>query len=276
MARKTKLSWGGSLHQTFRLLPAADSSSNLRVFLESDGLTEAGVLSRLPYDLSRAGVNPTGTPDPKRYRDGKLVYQTVGLLYELPDGRIRVTQLGRTVLRWLEILNPKNSVILARHAAYALSACQLRNPTGAGSTYDPSVVVFPFAYIWKAMLALDNRISSDELSRAIFKVTNREQLDKAISSIGEARALGKASYLGEETIEDNDRIIPWMSLASFGWTIFPDKGQSTVPGYYEIPAQNRDLLAEAAKASRRHRDFNSTADYVEHISRAAALPPDLR
>ena len=277
MVRKAKRTWGGSLHQTFRLLPT--SSRNLRVFLESDGRSPADVLARLPYDSARAGGSPTPAPDPKRYRDGKQVYQTAGLLYEGSDDRIRVTQLGRTVLRWLEILNSKNSVILARHAAYALSACQLRNPTGAGRGYDPSVEVFPFAFIWIAMLALDNRISSNELNRGIFKVTNREALDKAIAGISEARAVGGENYLGEETIDakaKNDRIIPWMSLASFGWTIFPDKGDSEKPGYYTIPSGMRALLSEAARATRRHREFDSTADYIEHISRSAALPPDLR
>lgn len=135
--------WTGSLHQTFRLVGA--QSRTLVPFLESDGLTQEQILNRLPYDAARAqarGGGGNGRPDPKRYRDAKQVYQTVGLLFELEDGRLRVTDLGRATLRWTRIINDKNSVILAKHAAYALSACQLRNPSGAGRKYSDDMVVF--------------------------------------------------------------------------------------------------------------------------------------
>ena len=94
----------------------------------------------------------------------------LGLLFEADDGRVRLTDLGEATRRWLPILTPKNAILLARHAAYALSACQLVNPTGAGGRYDADLRVFPFQFIWRAMLALGGRISSDELNRAMFKV----------------------------------------------------------------------------------------------------------
>jgi hypothetical protein len=286
--------WGGSLHQTFRLSPEVDSSENsrhlsgnLRPFLEADGLTPDELLARLPYDKQRSRDRNRETPDPKRYRDAKQVYQTVGLIYE-DKGKVCVTDLGCAVRRWLLIITSKNQIILARHAAYALAACQLRNPTGAGQKYAPTVEVFPFAYIWRAMLALDNRLSSEELNRSIFKVTNEIELHTAIEAIRRTRpeAHGKkketvtqSNSLGPETITEaakNDRIIPWLSLASFGWTLFPDKRGGKDGRYYELDATTLPIIKDAARFQHRHRNFASTKEYVEHISACAALPKDLR
>jgi hypothetical protein len=270
--------WSGSLHQTFCLMPEERRSKSLRIFLESDGAMRNEVLSKLPYDETRAKAKKGGTPDEKRYRDHRHVYQSVGLVYE-KDGRLRVTDLGKATLRWLDLLTLKNRIILARHAAYALAACQLRNPTYAGEKYDPSVQVFPFAFIWRAMLALDGRISSDELNRAVFKVRNENDLAKAIANIATARAEGKPNAMGKEVLAGkrvNDRIVPYLSLASFGWTLFPYKREAESRDYYEIPREMLTLVKQAAKARYKHRDFGSAEEYVLHISNCAALPKDLR
>ena len=271
--------WTGSLHLTFRLLPSR--SPNLAPFLSSDGLTRKEVLAKLPYDAARAGGGGGlgAGPDERRYRDGRHVYQTAALLFEADDRRIRLTDLGKATFRWLPILTPKNSILLARHAAYALSACQLRNPSRAGMRFDPNVRVFPFQFIWRAMLSLDGRVSSDELNRAVFRVRDEDGLGRAIDSIAEARRTGDTSSLGDEVITGkakNDRIIPWMSLASFGWTLFSDKSGGENSDYYEIPPSTRDILREAARVRHRHKTFGSVEEYVRYISRAAGLPRDLR
>ena len=271
--------WSGSLHQTFRLLPASTRSQSLSRFLESGGLTPEEVLENLPYHVARAGGGSGTKPDPKRYRDGRQVYQTVGLLFEADDNRVRLTDLGEATHRWLPIMTPKNSILLARHAAYALSACQLVNPSGAGRRYDPDMRVFPFQFIWRAMLALGGRISSDELNRAMFRARDEDGLEEAVHLIREARSKGDAAPLGAEVITGpakNDRIIPWMSLASFGWTLFPDKRTGEHLAYYEIPPSTRSILREAARIKHRHRTFARMDDYVKYISRAAGLPGDLR
>ena len=273
--------WGGSLHLTFRLLPVPERSRHLAPFLESHGLTAAELLRKLPYDAARArdkGKRRTG-PDPRRYRDGRHVYQSVGLLFESPDGRISLTALGQATRRWLRILTSRNAVVLARHAAYGLSACQLRNPIGSGKHLSSHVRVFPFQFIWRAMLALDNRISSDELNRAIFKVQNHDELNDAIQRISDARRTGNGTALGAEAISGkgkNDRIIPWMALASFGWLLFPDKRSGDNPMYYQIPPTTRQVLHEASRIKHRHRLFSTVEEYVRYVSRSAALPRDLR
>ena len=267
--------WSGSLHQTFRLLPADKQSANLRPFLESHGETPSDLLAKLPYDKARAKDPAKTVPDAKRYRDGKQVYQTVGLLYE-ESGKVEVTELGVATKRWLDIVTPLNRVILARHAAYTLAACQLRNPTGAGTKYSPEVRVFPFSFMWRAMLALENRISSDELNRGLFKVRNVDELHLCIERIRVARRSDDLSLMGHETItgdKRNDRIIPWVSMASFGWTLFPDKGNDA---FYQLSESTLPLIQEASKIEHPHREFRSVRDYVLHISRCAALPKDLR
>ena len=264
-----------------RLLPATARSPNLAPFLDSDGLTADQILEKLPYDVARARARGgSGTqPNPKRYRDGRQVYQTAGLLYETGSGRVRLTDLGQSYPSLVADPHPENSVLLARHAAYALSACQLHNPSGAGKRFDPNVCVFPFQFIWRAMLALDRRISSDELNRAIFRVRDEDGLNEAIERIRDARRIGDVSSLGDEVITGqgkNDRIIPWLSLASFGWTLFPDKRSGEVSSYYEIPRTTLPILREAARIKHRHRSFTSVEGYVEYISRSAVLPKDLR
>jgi hypothetical protein len=179
----------------------------------------------------------------------------------------------------LDIITPINSDILARHAAYALAACQLRNPTGAGKRFNSSIEVFPFQFIWRAMLALDGTLSSDELNRGIFKVRNEDDLIATIEAIAESRRRENVQLLGEEIVSGrakNDRIIPWMSLASFGWILFPDKRGGEAGGRYELSARTLPIVKEASRIRRRHKDFETTDEYVEYISRCAALPKDMR
>ncbi|MEM3485445.1 MAG: hypothetical protein QXI12_07455, partial [Candidatus Methanomethyliaceae archaeon] len=87
---------------------------------------------------------------------------------------------------------------------------------------------------------------------------------------------GNVELMGSEIVSEkakNDRIIPWMSLASFGWTLFPDKGGNA---YYELKPPTLPIIKEAAQIQHKHREFLSTKQYVEYISDCAALPKDLR
>jgi len=175
--------WSTSLRQTFRLLP--DASENLRVFLDSDEEHRDDVLARLPYDAARAGGTGTGGPNPKRYRDGRQVFRSVGLVYEA-DKILRVTPLGAATLWWLDNLNEKNLPVLARFASYALSAWQLRNPTREGRRYADDVQVFPYVAIWRVMLLAERKINSDELARVVLKITDNDQVEAAAASILQA------------------------------------------------------------------------------------------
>jgi len=278
MPEEPRVIWGGSLHSTLSFYDGP--AENLKVLLESEGLTPDEILDKLPFRSARSRAVEATRPDGKRYRDLRQVYQTAGLLYEESE-RVRLTELGRVTSRWLALWNEQNIVVLGRHAAYALAAAQLRNPTRAGQKYAADMEVFPFAFIWRAMLALRGKINSDELNRAIFAVRNERDLENAIADIRHYRMYGgdPDEVLGPETEtgeNKNDRIIPWMSIASFGWTIINDKSSGPDGEHYTIPSRTLTLIREAARARHKHRDFDSVGEYVEHISAAAALPRDLR
>jgi hypothetical protein len=245
------------------------------VFLESNGRSPDEVLAALPYDAARSSSG-TGGPDPKRYRDPKQVFQTAGLLYEGHDDLVHVTALGRTTLRFLAVLNQENAPVLGAHAAYALAGCQLRNPTGAGMRYDASMEVFPFAFIWRAMLELDHQISSDELNREIFRTRGDQDLEEAVENIAIARAAGDPDLLRQPVVTGkvvNDRIIPWIALAGFGYTLILDKSNDVDRMYYRIRPDAVTVLERASSLRLPHREFASTAEYVEYISDLAGLPP---
>lgn len=274
--------WEGSLHLSFRFVPSGSPSRSqtpsLRVFLDSDGKSPDDVLQELPFDKARSSGS-SSTPDSRRYRDAKHIYQSLGLLYEASDKNIVVTDFGQTVRRWLDRTTVNNAPVLGKFIASALSGCQLRNPTRAGSKYDGSVEVFPYAYLWRAMLALEGQISSDELNRGLFKVTNESGLMRCIERISESRSQDSLQMLGDETIngpKKNDRIIPWVALGSFGWMMIADKSEDDKHKWYRIRPRFLEVLRDAAAIQHRHGEFTSIPAYVEHLSRLAAVPPDLR
>jgi len=261
-----------------RLIRRSDAAEDLvDVFLSNDGQTRDHILARLPFDRNRS-KSPGQIPNAKRYRDGRQLLRTIGLVYENEEKLLRVTELGRAVERWRPVLSPGNAAVLGRHAAQALAACQLRNPTREGSRYQEDISVFPFAFIWRAMLLLDDSITSPELNRAIFRVRNEDELLLAVEKIKHYRLSGDLDSLGAEvetSPEKNDRILVWMAWASFGWTLIMDKREST-GGSYMIAPQARRLIGEAAMIRHKHRNFEIEQDYIQFISECAGLPEDLR
>lgn len=270
--------WSTSFHSTLRLIkqPDADQDS-IDVLLSSHGQTREEILQKLPYDRNRS-KNPGTMPDPKRLRDGRQALRTIGLVYEDVGERIFVTELGRAVARWRPVLSAANAPVLGRFAVHALAACQLRNPTREGRRYPEEVRVFPFAFIWRAMLMLDDSITSPELNRAIFHVRDEDDLVVAVNNIKRYRATGDLGVLGEEVAigdRKNDRILIWMAWASFGWTLILDKRESG-GGSYTIAPRARRLIADAAMIRHKHRSFELEQDYIQYISQCAGLPEDLR
>lgn len=266
--------WKTSLRQTFRLLPRENQSANLRVFLESDGLFEQDVLAKLPYDAARAGQRGTGTADRKRYRDPRQVYRSVGLLYERSSGAIRITPLGDATLWWMDKLSRANVPVLARYAANALAAWQLRNPLNESSGYDADARVFPYAFIWRVMLAAEGRVNSMELKCEVLQLKSESEIPAAVARILEYRRTGDANVMRAPIdVDKDDRLIPWMSLASFGWSLIREKDET---GYYQIDPPSHRTLERAADVRHKHREFTSEEAYLRHIESVAALPEDLR
>lgn len=294
----TRFAWGAAVRASFSVLPP---DKYLRLFLSYTAKSE--IEANLPYHRQRAiarlrlaGVANRTRPDPRRYREYRQVYESIGLVYERNSAGVTTihrTDLGGAVGRYLDLLTQREGEkpdavaararVLGAYAAHALSACQLRNPTSDTSrAFAPDVEVFPCSFIWRAMLELNDRISSDELNRAILSVRSERDLGFAIERIARFRADPHADadqVLGPETISgkgSNDRVISWVALASFGWLLIRQKTQR-VNAYYTIDPAFRPILQSAAAAKHTHRDFGSDKPrYVEHISQAAGLPPDLR
>ena len=267
--------WKTSLRQTFRLLPGP--SSNLQVLLEADGLAEAAVLQQMQYHAERAGTRGTGTgvPDAKRYRDNRQVFRSVGLLYER-KGVLHVTPLGVATHWWLDKLTEKNIPVLARFAVYSLAAWQLRSPLPEARDYPADMKVFPYAFIWRVMLGAGGKINSMELKCEVMRLANETEIAPAIARILEYRRTGNAAVMqAAVAIDTDDRLIPWMSLASFGWALIADKKDSQ-DNYYCIRPDARRILERAADMRHPHREFPDEVSYLEQIERAAAIPQDLR
>jgi hypothetical protein len=267
--------WSGGLHLSYRLVPPI---AHLKTFLAAENGAEWETIhTDLPFDPERSKY-VGATADARRYRDAKQLYETAGLLFQ-EGGRVWFTELGLALKRFLPHLTATNAVLIGRHAALTLAACQLRNPTDAGAKYDEKMKVFPFRFIWMAMLELDFRINSDELNRALFRVVDEDSLREAISKIREFRRTAQVGLLGEETHTKkgkDDRIIPFVSLASFGWSLITDKRESPIPGYYCIRPHCVRLLEAAILTPVRHREYQSVREYAEHLSEAACLPRDFR
>ena len=268
--------WSTSLHQTFRLLPSP--SDNLQLLLESEGLRQNDVLQKMKYAAPRAGtpVTATGLPDPKRYRDLRQVFRSVGLLYELPDRTIRVTPLGVATRRWLDQLTPTNIPVLARFAVYSLAAWQLRNPLPEARGYPAEMKVFPYAFIWRVMLAAGGKINSMEMKCEVLRLTDEGEIPAAVERILEYRRTGDVNAMKPAVaVTSDDNMISWMGLASFGWALIADK-KGSADNYWTIRPDSVRILERAADLRQHHRDFPDEVSYLEHIERAAAIPEDVR
>ncbi len=138
--------------------------------------------------------------------------------------------------------------------------------------------VFPFAFIWRAMLALGGYITREELNRGIYRTKNDADLVAAIERIRSARITGNVETIGEPAFERGEdgsltarRVRGWVSWASFGWTLISDETNS-VEGFRITAPWAKEVLTDAAAVHRRHRDFPSIKDYVEHLSHCAGIP----
>lgn len=274
-----RTTWKTSLRSTFRLVPQPRTQEEvqqrqiLRTFLESEGEGEATVLPKLPYSKDRG--NGADAADDKRYRDPRQVFRSVGLLYER-DRKLHVTPLGKATYWWLDHLTEQNVPVLARFAAFSLAAWQLRNPLRDGKEYASHVNVFPYAFIWRVMLAADGRVDSTELKCEVLRLTDQSEIEGAVARILRYRSTGDATAMQAPIgVDSDDRLIPWMSLASFGWALIGDKKDST-DGYYRIRPDSLSVLERAAEVRHVHRDFATEQAYLEYIERAAAIPEDLR
>lgn len=278
------MAWSTSFHESFSVVPSGKpTDAQVNLFLASHGRAEREVLAAWPK--GRPNALPVGgqpkAADPKQFRNMSQLLRNVGLAYTDASGSesvVRVTRLGQEVLGWRnDGLNDTNVRIVARYASRAIAAAQLKNPTREARSYSADTRVFPFQFIWRAMLALDNRINLPELERAIFVVNDEGGLLQAIQKILLFRETGDLEDLGPTNANgDDEGVAAWMCWASFGWSLIP-KRKTGGDGYYRIPdGWSLQIIREAATIRYRHRTFGTDREYVEHLSACAGVPPDVR
>lgn len=258
--------WSCSLRHSFQLYPKPDRVTE--VFLDSDGRTESDIAKALPFSSARSQSDVSkndGRPDGRRLREPLAIYEQIGLL-ERTNKQVTLTSLGKALSDWRDRLDNQDAWVVASHVASALAACQLRNPTQLGIKYDVSLKVFPMAFIWRAMLELDNKISSDELNREVFRLTAASEIPDMIARI-RAHRNNPTSQLRGETVtgkSKNDRIIPWMAMASCGWLLIAPK-KETRTGYYKVRHLALEILRLAVRREHVHMDFHDIPSYLERI-----------
>lgn len=194
---------------------------HLAAFLKLDGI------GWNDYDAQREISDQTVANS--RMRTNRKMYERMGVIYR-DDDKIRLSHLG------LQMKNLESDLIEAKErilshirltAIDILSRYQLRNPVD-GPELPASCDVLPCVCIWKAMRALDNKISYEEMNRVILHIMEMNQLDEAIQIIRNARArYDTYSVLDEATLnsvlgnpvhtdQPTARIAPWFSFAGWG------------------------------------------------------------
>ncbi|WP_316575983.1 hypothetical protein [Nocardia canadensis] len=128
------------------------------------------------------------------------------------------------------------------------------------------------------MLELDDIIYSEEINRALLYALDDEGLACAIERIRRHRADPAAGTLLAEVetgSRKNDRLIPLVAAGSFGFTFIQDK-RETGEAFYKLRPETRRVVEAAAKADYPVHEYANVSEYVEHISKMASLPKDLR
>lgn len=281
--------WGMLTGGTFQLLPTV--AEDTRILLNADGMSCAMIVRQMLERGESSAIHWNGnyqrhqSPTVRvdftitRYQQTMRLHELMGLCYEDSNCVVRVTELGKVLLRWLDDINEYNAKMLCWHAIQALSVCQLASPLPLGQRYAKSVKVFPFRSIWRAMLALDNWLSVKELNQVLLQVTTMNDLDPAIGRIAQARVAGERSDPEDSTLPDPSSIFDthtWMSLASFGWVLIVPEWEGDLPCRYHIRSGYRTLIAHGAALQSQPQQFTTVEEYMMYLEQASGVPEDVR
>jgi 5-methylcytosine-specific restriction protein B len=207
--------------------------------------------SRRPRQLPRDDVTD------QRLRTWRSVFETLGFLYvDSRTGTLTATSLGHAVRalfgdirRHVDGANDH----LARLAVRVLGRHRLRNPL-VNEPYPEDADIYPYRFIWRAMLQLDGKLHWEEMNRVIMRVLYQRQEQSAIDRIRDVRNLTHGPYddaaiqrLGQPAIpedaETKRRVTPWFTQAGFGGMLIA--GEDDANGFRRILPERRELLEEA-------------------------------
>lgn len=288
-------SWGSLGQHAFQLLPTP--SPELRHLLSTDSISAPVLVAQLlhdqdhqlmyddPYQMDILATQKVWWSSRNRvdhaigrYQDMLQLCELMGLCYEGTDHQLHVTPFGMLVFRLLDQLNEQNSRLLHSYAVQALTVCQLASPLHRA----PDVAadnLFPCICIWRALLALDGWLSTEELHRVLLQVMTMEDLDAAILRIAHARTTQDDISSGFPAFPSShvaSQVHTWMSLASFGWTLLAPEYIGDAAWCYRVRPTATAFLTRAVRSHPRSYHFPTVHAYVTYIAQAAGVPQDVR
>lgn len=117
------------------------------------------------------------------------VFEEAGWMYIDNEGMVRVTDAGHQAEVLLTRV-PDFLKVVPFYLVELLSRYQLNNPTGPNSIRNENIRsatqssnVFPYWTLWRVMRACDNRITTDELKRFVFRLHRTEDIAQTIDLI---------------------------------------------------------------------------------------------
>ena len=261
------LAWRTNLRANLGLWPAV--AANIAALAKRDGdvYDEGALLNYLPQ--SPSGKTPA---DARSVRNTVEILALSGLAMRTSEDppRFRLTVLGASVLGFLGVIgdkkfiNDKNRPLVARPLIRGLGR------------------VAEYRAIWSLLRAVDNRLSNEELNRAMARMKSPADVRSAAQAILASRASGKPTVIGPRLYEDAEyadpakrsdqrkAINPLFTLIGGGWLFLsPGEGEQDEARSLEPWVQGMidDSLADAL-------DVSSGIELIhaEAISRASAAP----
>lgn len=170
-------------------------------------------------------VGPFGTP--QRYRSYRKMYERIGIVCKGND-KLVTTWLGDRISsleRELTVVQDEHVGKLRDDIISVLSRYQFRNPADKDSLkYPADFDIQPCVCFWKIMLALDNKISYEEVNRVVLRVMHMADIDAAIAKIKAARETLKVSpnapldaILGLQVVTDQPTARIAGLFSQIGW-----------------------------------------------------------
>jgi len=231
-----------------------------------------------------------------RPRRWHKIFERMGLLYQDPSGKTRLTDLGRHLVELKRTAGREFRRSLARLAVTVLRKYQLKNPADESEDgYPEGADLHPYWAIWRAAVELDGRLHWDEVNRELMWVLRHGELDQAIEKIRLARAEPDYSPVGggSKRIRLRDRCYdqtsapagkdpdgqvrdqkttPWFKRAGFGELLLEPPGAGG-EGYWTVAADIADILRSEVASPPSFRAFAAKEDWFEYYGRLEAVVP---
>ncbi|WP_131827700.1 hypothetical protein [Mycolicibacterium fortuitum] len=189
-----------------------------------------------------------------------------GLMFRDEADVLRTTPLGDFVLRFLGVVGPRK---FANNANRIVPSAPLIRGLA---------VITEVRVIWTLMRGLGNRLSNEELNRAMARIESTADVGSAIQDIAASRRSEDPTGIGPRLYDEGKFGTPEESaqrkainphfLLAGGGAIFidVDSGNRTL-----LPAVNR-LIDGALQSKVRHVHAGTSRNIIEQISRASLAP----